>query len=180
MPLLLGPIHIAFIEMIIDPVCSLAFEAESEEGKLMARPPRAPKAPLFSRWLIGWSALQGLVVLLVCAATTLLAWSEGHDAAVVRSVAFLGLVLAITSLILVNRRFGSSLAGLLRPNLPLAIVVGAVAAILTLTQTVPTVAAIFRFAPVDADNLLMTVGAGIAALLSLQALKPLWRDRLLH
>src|SRR3954451_6901966 len=31
MPLLFGPVHIAFLEMIIDPVCSLVFEAETEE-----------------------------------------------------------------------------------------------------------------------------------------------------
>ncbi len=39
-PLLLGPVHIAFLEMIIDPVCSLVFEAEPQEENTMKPPPR--------------------------------------------------------------------------------------------------------------------------------------------
>ena len=49
LPILFGPIHIAFLEMVIDPVCSLVFEAETEEDDVMRRPPRAPDEPLFSR-----------------------------------------------------------------------------------------------------------------------------------
>ena len=42
LPILFGPIHIAFLEMVIDPVCSLVFEAETEEDDVMRRPPRPP------------------------------------------------------------------------------------------------------------------------------------------
>ena len=59
LPILFGPMHIAFLEMVIDPVCSLVFEAETEEDDVMRRPPRAPDEPLFSGALIGWSLLQG-------------------------------------------------------------------------------------------------------------------------
>ena len=48
LPILFGPVHIAFLEMVIDPVCSLVFEAEPEEDDVMRRPPRAPDEPLFS------------------------------------------------------------------------------------------------------------------------------------
>ncbi len=48
LPILFGPMHIAFLEMVIDPVCSLVFEAETEEDDVMRRPPRAPDEPLFS------------------------------------------------------------------------------------------------------------------------------------
>ena len=48
LPILFGPIHIAFLEMVIDPVCSLVFEAETEEDDVMRRPPRPPDQPLFS------------------------------------------------------------------------------------------------------------------------------------
>ena len=46
LPILFGPIHIAFIEMVIDPVCSLVFEAESEEEDVMRRPPRPQSASM--------------------------------------------------------------------------------------------------------------------------------------
>ena len=59
LPILFGPMHIAFLEMVIDPVCSLVFEAETEEDDVMRRPPRSPEEPLFSRHLIAWSVLQG-------------------------------------------------------------------------------------------------------------------------
>ena len=42
LPILFGPMHIAFLEMVIDPVCSLVFEAETGEDGVMRRPPRAP------------------------------------------------------------------------------------------------------------------------------------------
>ena len=59
LPIIFGPIHIAFLEMVIDPVCSLVFEAETDEEDVMRRKPRAPDEPLFSWPLIGWSVLQG-------------------------------------------------------------------------------------------------------------------------
>ena len=59
LPILFGPMHIAFLEMVIDPVCALVFEAEPEEDDVMRRPPRAPHEPLFSASLIGWSSAAG-------------------------------------------------------------------------------------------------------------------------
>ncbi|MBK8272976.1 MAG: hypothetical protein IPK89_08385 [Sphingomonadales bacterium] len=44
---MLGPVHIAFLEMVIDPVCSLVFEAETEEANIMSRPPRSPRQRFF-------------------------------------------------------------------------------------------------------------------------------------
>src|SRR6185369_15732398 len=68
LPIIFSPIHIAFLEMVIDPVCTLVFEAEVEEDDIMRRPPRAPDEPLFSRWLIFWSVLQGLLAFALVAA----------------------------------------------------------------------------------------------------------------
>src|SRR3546814_20840302 len=45
-PILLGPIHIALLEMVIDPVCSLVSESEVEERDIMRRPPREPASAL--------------------------------------------------------------------------------------------------------------------------------------
>ena len=47
-PLLLLPVHIVFLELIIDPSCSLIFEAEEAEADVMQRPPRSPDERLFS------------------------------------------------------------------------------------------------------------------------------------
>jgi magnesium-transporting ATPase (P-type) len=61
MPLMLTPIHIAFLEMVIDPACSVVFEAEEEESDVMNRKPRDPKSPLLLKSRILWGIIQGTV-----------------------------------------------------------------------------------------------------------------------
>ena len=58
-PLVLLPVHIVFLELIIDPACSVVFEAEPEEADVMNRPPRRPDAPLFGQRTVILSLLQG-------------------------------------------------------------------------------------------------------------------------
>ena len=64
-PLILLPVHIVFLELIIDPACSIVFESEPEEPDVMQRPPRRAAEPLFDRRTVVLSFLQGLGVLLV-------------------------------------------------------------------------------------------------------------------
>ena len=78
LPILFGPMHIAFLEMVIDPVCSLVFEAETEEDDVMRRPPRPPAEPLFSRGLIGWSLAQGALAFGLVAAIFVVALGSRH------------------------------------------------------------------------------------------------------
>ena len=181
MPLLIGPIHIAFLEMIIDPVCALAFEAEEEEGTIMQRPPRQPETPIYSRALVVWSVIQGGVVLAVAGGLTLHFWQSGLGAEQLRSTAFLALVMGIASLILINRRFSTSALAALRGHNPvLLIVLAVVAAILLATQYLAPLAAVFDFARVaPGDVLVLTLASG-AALLLLERAKTLWGRRLLE
>ena len=59
--------HIVFLELIIDPACSVVFEAEADEPDVMTRPPRDPHEPLFGRFALGIAALQGLIALVMVA-----------------------------------------------------------------------------------------------------------------
>jgi len=178
MPVMFGPVHIAFLEMVVDPVCSLVFEAETEEEGVMRRPPRAPEAPLFSRPLVAWGLVQGLVAFALVAAVYLAAIARGLPDDVVRSLAFFALVSAIASLILVNRSFSASLAeALRRPNRALAGVLLAVAAMLAATLLLPLARDLFRFGVPASLDLAIACASGIAALLALERLKPLMRDR---
>ncbi|MBW6496445.1 MAG: HAD-IC family P-type ATPase, partial [Burkholderiaceae bacterium] len=67
-PIVFFPAHIAFLELVIDPVGSFVFEAEDEEQDIMGRPPRDPQSSLFSPRLIAWSLIQGVLILLTAAA----------------------------------------------------------------------------------------------------------------
>ena len=49
LPLILAPLHIAFLELVIDPACSIVFEAEEADANLMNRPPRHSDEALLSR-----------------------------------------------------------------------------------------------------------------------------------
>jgi Ca2+-transporting ATPase len=179
LPIVLGPMHIAFLEMVIDPVCSLVFEAEAEEDDVMRRPPRLKDEPLFSRALIGWSLLQGGFAFALVAVIFIVASSRGVPEAEVRALAFFSLVLTIVSLIFVNRSFSSSLLkALRRPNRTLFLVLLAVTAMLSLTLLWPFARSLFHFGPLHLNDLALTVGSGAAVLVSLEVLKPLWRDRL--
>ena len=179
LPILFGPIHIAFLEMLMDPVCSLAFEAETEEDDVMRRPPHAPNEPLFSMQLIGWSVLQGAVAFLLVAAIFITASWRGMPEAEVRSLTFFALVLTIVGLIVVNRSFSASLRmAFRRPNPSLRWILAAVVAMLALTLLWPFASRLFRFGPLHLDDLALALGAGLLVVVILEFLKPHWRERL--
>jgi len=175
LPILFGPIHIAFLEMVIDPVCSLVFEAETEEGEVMSRPPRHPDEPLFSRRWISWSLLQGAFAFVLVAAIFVVALRRGMPEAEVRALTFFSLVVVIVGLIFVNRSFSASLlTAFRRPNAALAAVLLTVTSVLGLSLLWPLAQALFRFGPLHIDDLAVTVGAGAVLLVLLEIVKPLW------
>jgi Ca2+-transporting ATPase len=180
LPILFGPMHIAFLEMVIDPVCTLVFEAETEEANVMRRPPRGPDEPLFSGPMVGYSLLQGAFAFLLVAVIFVVALGRGMPETEVRALAFFSLVVTIVSLIFVNRSFGASLmTALRRPNRMLSLVLLAVVTMLSLTLLWPSARELFRFGPLHMDDLAVTLGAGIAVLVLLEVLKFLytrWRQ----
>lgn len=176
MPILFGPMHIAFLEMVIDPVCSLVFEAETEEDDVMTRKPRPPAEPLFSGPTILWSLVQGTLVLAVTATIFALAPDYGLTTDQVRGMTFAALIFAIVALILVDRsRSSSILTAITRPNRALAIVLPIVGALLAVTLFWPTARDLFGFAALDPAHLAVPPLAGLMVLLALEVLKPIWR-----
>jgi P-type Ca2+ transporter type 2C len=178
-PLIFTPIHIAFLEMVIDPVCSIVFEAELEEADVMARPPRDPRSPLFSGSLAAWSLLQGALVFVLVAAIYVIALGNGLPEADVRALAFVSLVFTNVGLILANRSFDSSVLGALRrPNPALWWIVGAMTVLIAVVTLWAPARRLFHFGPLHLDDTAVCIGAGLVTLLGLELLKPVWRRRL--
>ena len=176
LPILFGPVHIAFLEMVIDPVCSLVFEAETEEEGIMARPPRPPAEPLFSGPTILWSLVQGALVLAVSGAIFAFAPDYGLTIDQVRGLTFAVLIFGIVALILVDRsRSSSILTAITRPNRALAIVLAIVGCLLGVTMFWQPARDLFGFAALEPAVLAVPPLAGLAVLLVLEALKPIWR-----
>ncbi len=177
-PLLLLPVHIAVLEMIIDPSCSLVFEAEPAEADAMRNPPRRADASLFSAGTVTGALLQGLSVLVACVAVYLLAQQQ-HSADAARGLTFATLVVGVLTLIVVNRASQGAVDALRRRRNPaLWLVIAGTLGFLALVLTVPAVSALLRFAPLHPADLGLSLLAGVLCLLWVELLKRLsWGQR---
>jgi Ca2+-transporting ATPase len=170
-PIVLEPLHIAFLELVIDPVCALVFESESEEEDVMARPPRAATAPLLSRDLLVWAVLDGIIALLLVGAIYVIGLHNGLVETDLRALTFASLVLVNFGLILVNRTFSPTLRSLLRPNTAFRRVVGVTIAMLGLAIYLPFARDLFDFGTLHLDDLALVAAAGTVTVVVLQFIK---------
>ena len=179
LPLLFSPIHVAFLELIIDPVASIVFEAEAEEPDLMDRAPRDPHVALLGAELIGWAVLCGAVVLLIVMALFAGLLSAGAAASQARASAFAALVLCNGVLVLTHRSLRASvLTALSRSNAALWRIAALTAVLLTAALTVPPLREAFRF---ELPTMAQAMAAAAAALLCLVAIACLqWMRNRLH
>jgi Ca2+-transporting ATPase len=174
-PPLLFPMHIALLELIIDPACSLAFENEPAEPDIMHRPPRDAAAPLFGGATLWLALLQGTGVLVV----VLLAYGGTHGRipeAEARAFAFATLVTGNLALILSNRSTAGSLwTTLLTPNATLWWVMTGALTLAAAALYLPWAVEVLRFAPLPGHELAAAVGLGLASVLWFEAVK--WARR---
>ncbi|GAB4398572.1 MAG: hypothetical protein OHK0048_10440 [Rhodoferax sp.] len=161
LPTWLFPLHIALLELAIDPACSVVFEAEPAAPDAMQRPPRDVREPLFAGATLARALLQGLRVLAVVLGAGL--WVRGHHGeAVNRAFVFATLAAAQVALIFSSRSGTRGLwASLVVPNRTLWVVVGATLALLLGALYAPGVAPLMRFAPLPMADL--ALGLGLAA-----------------
>jgi len=174
-PALLYPMHIALLELIIDPACSIAFENEPAESDVMQRPPRDAKAPLFAGATLWLALLQGLGVL--AAVLAAFAWANPRlPEPEARAFAFATLVVGNLALILSNRSATRSLWTTLHiPNKTLWAVVGLAFALLLSALYIPWAVSVLRFAPLPAHELAAACGLGLVSVLWFEGIK--WARR---
>jgi Ca2+-transporting ATPase len=176
-PLVFFPVHIAFLELIIDPASSLIFEAEREEANVMKRPPRDPQEPLFGRRLILLSLLQGLGILAVILAVFLMALHLGQGPREARALTFTALIIANLCLILTNRSWSRTiLASLGTPNKALWWIIAGAVAFLGAVLYIPGLRSLFQFDRLHWDDLLICLGSGILSIAWFEILK-IFRNR---
>jgi Ca2+-transporting ATPase len=170
-PLALFPVHIVFLELIIDPACSVVFEAERESHDLMRRPPRKLQDPLFGIRSILPSFMQGVGVL--CVVFAVFAWGYGRwGEDVARAVAFVTLVLANLGLIFTNRSWPHPLLRTFRVrNVPLRWIVGGAVAVLLAALFIPGLNTLFGFGRVTAVHLSVSLAAALVSVMISELLK---------
>ena len=170
-PTVLFPLHIAFLELVIDPACSMVFENEPSEADVMQRAPRDPDEPLFAGATLTMALLQGLGVLAVVLTAYL--WSSGHLAeGAARAFTFATLVTGNLALIFSNRSHsGSLLRSLLVPNRTLWMVSGIALALLCLALYVPALMPLFYFEALPPQLLLSAMGLGLVSVVWFEIVK---------
>ncbi|MCG6932294.1 MAG: cation-translocating P-type ATPase [Gallionella sp.] len=168
-PLLLLPAHIMFLQMIIDPACSIFFEAEPEAAGIMQRPPRQAKQPLFGGKLLAGSLLQGCVSLVAIAAIYVWGISRGYEENTVRALVFVAMVTGNIALVFSNRSLGMSWRRSWSGGNPALwwIVLGGAAG-LAMIFNIPVLRELFHFS-VDAPHLLATAVLAAFSILLLSA-----------
>jgi Ca2+-transporting ATPase len=171
-PLALLPAHVLFLELIIDPACSVVFEMEAEEPDVMQRPPRKLDSPLFGRAMIFTGLIQGFGILAVVAGVYGFALNQNLGEGEARMFAFVSLVIGNLGLIFSNRSRTLFILQILRiPNKALWWVSGGALFFLALVLGVPALRELFQFAPLHRWEILLLFVTGFSSLLFAESVK---------
>ncbi len=171
-PIILHPVHIVFLELIIDPACSIVFEAETEESNIMRRPPRSPKTSIFGKRLVILSLFQGLFSLLVVTGVFKIAMSIGQTEANARTLAFATLVISNLCLILTNRSWSRSIVSSMTVhNKWLFRILGGAVLFLGLVIYVPFLQNLFHFQSLDGLDVIIALAAGVLSVIWFEIVK---------
>jgi Ca2+-transporting ATPase len=171
-PLILLPVHIVFLELIIDPACSVVFEAEQEEPDIMQRRPRSPAEHLLDKKTTLIALAQGFVVLGTVLAIYLAAVARDLDEPAIRTLTFVTIVIANLALIGTNRSWTESIIRTLRrPNKAFWWVIGGTLLFLAAAVSLPGLQNIFQFSPVPLPYLLICIGMGVLSVLWFEIFK---------
>ena len=164
-PLVLLPVQIAFLELIIDPACSVVFEAEPVDPSIMEQPPRAAGTAMFDRRVLTIALLQGLSVFAAVGGVYVWTVLDHRGDATVRSITFTTLVLANLQLILVNRSWRLSMWRSLveRRNPTLKWIVGLAIGMLVALLNVPGARRAFSLGRINLRDLVVAVAASFLA-----------------
>jgi len=156
LPEFLFPLHVVFLELVIGPTCAMVFEAEPGADDDMRRPPRRRNEALFGPVQIGLAAIQGIGVLL--GVFGVYVWSLSHyPEAEARGAGFLALVVA--NLVLALADASSAGGRLFAPHRNIYwIITAATGGVLALVLMVPSLARVFKVAPLDMPLLILTLG----------------------
>jgi Ca2+-transporting ATPase len=177
--LLLMPLHIVFMELIIDPVCSVAFESEQEEKGIMQRPPRNPNELFFGWHKMVFSLIQGLLLLIMVLVVYFLSIHEGHNEREVRAIAFSSLIIGNIFLILTSlSKTRNFISILMEKNIAVLLIIAIALTLLFLIISVPALQQIFNFQFPGYNHFISSItGAAIILLIfeSYKFIKTKWR-----
>ena len=171
-PLILWPVHIVFLELIIDPSCSIIFEAEKEEKNVMSRPPKDINEPFFGAGKIFLSCMQGVGTLIVTLLIYFFGLKMGYAENEVRTFTFIALIASNIAIILSNRSWNTNIFNILKTkNGTVKWVVGGAIFFLALILNVPFLREMFQFQEVGIGEILFCAVAGFLSIVWFEVYK---------
>ncbi len=172
LPKIIFPVHVVFLEMVIDPACSVVFESEDEEAGLMNRPPKNPDEPLLGKKSIVISVLQGLISMSAVIGVYFFSLNSQNPESESRSLTFVTLVLSNIFLIFTNRHWSLSVYGSFRKKNPaIKWVAGFTFIFLFLSISVPFLQEIFKFSFPSPEHLIIATLAAVGSVAWFEILK---------
>jgi Ca2+-transporting ATPase len=162
LPLILWPVHIVFLELIIDPACSMIFEAEKEEKNVMDRPPRDINEKFFGFNKIFISCMQGVGILAFVMGIYFFSYYTGHSEGQIRAMSFMTLIVANVSVILSNRSWTRNIFEVLTiRNKAAGWVIGGAIIFMILIMNIPFFLDMFQFDKIGAADSAICIAAGL-------------------
>ena len=144
---ILLPIHVVFLELIMDPTCVIAYENEPAEKRLLNRPPDSASGGLFTWRQLAWSLLQGLVLTAGILFMYQYAVARQGSEEEVRGAVFLTLMFSNIFLTLVNRSFRYSILKTIRyPNVSLWYILMVTLGVALAIYLIPILSDLFKVA----------------------------------
>jgi Ca2+-transporting ATPase len=166
LPIILWPVHIVFLELIIDPACSIIFEAEEAEKNVMSRPPKPINEPFFGKKNILVSCLQGVGILAVTLIVYLTGLRMGYTAEEVRAMTFTTIIISNISVILTNRSWSNNIFRIIATsNKAVLWVTGGAIFFLILILNVPFFLSLFQFQKLSLLNIIICSLAGMSTII---------------
>jgi Ca2+-transporting ATPase len=164
-PLILWPVHIVFLELIIDPACSIIFEAEKEEKNVMNRMPKRIDEHFFGAKKILLSCMQGVGILMVTLTVYFVSLHMGYDAKEVRAMTFTTLIISNIAIILTNRSWTDNIFKIMAtPNKALFWVAGGAIFVLAIVLNIPFFLDLFQFRKLSWINIGICSLAGLTTI----------------
>ena len=166
LPLILWPVHIVFLELIIDPACSMIFEAEKEEKNVMSRPPKNINEPFFGSGKIIFSCMQGIGILTICLLVYFVGLKTGYSEKSVRTLTFVTLIVSNIAAILSNRSWSTNFFKILiTPNKAVKWIIGGAIIFLILILNIPFLLDLFQFERIGYLEFIVCTVAGFSSII---------------
>lgn len=172
-PLVLIPVHIMFLEFIIDPSSTIIFENEKETADIMQRPPRKLKESIFNKKMVIGSIIRGLFVafIVIFMFKLLLNLGWGEDKA--RGMTFL--ILIVSNILLTIGIAGKrAITDIMhRENMAMVTILVITTISLTLVFSIPFLRETFHFSPLTVWEFLLGIIIGAFSIVGTLPLKKL-------